>query len=44
MPRLPLILEMDDTASGFGFYLCARKEVRTGRDGSSFISLVLQDV
>ena len=31
-------------SSGFGFYLCARKEVRTGRGGADFVSLVLQDV
>lgn len=44
MARLPLIGDLDDTSTGFGFYLCARKEVRTGRGGVDFISLVLQDV
>jgi 3'-5' exoribonuclease len=44
MGRLPLISDLDDAASGFGFYLCARKEVRTGRGGADFITLVLQDV
>ena len=44
MGRLPFIGNLDDNASGFGFYLCARKELRTGRDGGDFISIVLQDV
>jgi 3'-5' exoribonuclease len=44
MGRLPFIAELNDAAEGFGFYLCARKEVRTGRGGADFISLVLQDV
>ena len=44
MGRLPFIADLDDESSGFGFYLCARKEVRTGRGGADFISLVLQDV
>lgn len=44
MARLPLITALDDASSGFGFYLCARKEVRTGRGGADFVSLVLQDV
>lgn len=44
MARLPFIGDLDETSSGFGFYLCARKEVRTGRGGADFISIVLQDV
>ena len=44
MGRLPLIVDLDDSSSGFGFYLCARKELRTGRGGDDFIALVLQDV
>lgn len=44
MGRLPFIGDLDDTSSGFGFFLCARKEVRTGRGGADFVSLVLQDV
>lgn len=43
MSRLPPIVEIDDASAGFGFYLCARKEVRTGRNGE-FVSLVLQDM
>jgi 3'-5' exoribonuclease len=43
MARLPAILDLDEHSSGVGFYLCARKELRTGRGGGDFISLVLQD-
>ena len=43
MSRLPRIVEIQDSSAGFGFYLCARKELRTG-GGSAFLSLVLQDV
>ena len=42
MSRLPRISELRDTSAGFGFYLCARKEVRKGR-GGDFLALVLQD-
>lgn len=44
MARLPVISDLLDTSSGSGFFLCARKEVRTGRGGGEFISLVLQDL
>jgi 3'-5' exoribonuclease len=44
MGRLPFIGDLDETSSGFGFYLCARKEVRTGRGGGDFITMMLQDV
>lgn len=43
MPRLPPIVEIDVTSAGFGFYLCARKDVRAGRNGD-FVSVVLQDM
>lgn len=43
MSRLPRILDLDERSSGWGFYLCARKDIRAHRDGSPFISLVLQD-
>ena len=42
MNRLPRIIELDPSSSGWGFYLCARKELRTGRSGD-FLSLLLQD-
>ena len=43
MARLPRISELDATADGSGFFLCARKERRTGR-GGPFLALLLQDV
>ena len=42
--RLPRIAELDENSSGTGFFLCARKERRTGRNGGAFLSLLLQDV
>ena len=44
MARLGRIRELDAGASGWGFFLCARKEVRTGRTGSEYLDLLLQDV
>jgi 3'-5' exoribonuclease len=44
MSRLPPITSLSDACGGFGFYLCARKEIRRGRDGNEFISLLLQDL
>jgi 3'-5' exoribonuclease len=41
--RLPAIRDLDESAAGWAFYLCVQKEVRTGRDGGSFISVLLQD-
>ena len=43
MPRLPRVAEIDGSSNGSGFFLCARKERRTGRSGP-FLVLVLQDV
>ena len=42
--RLPKIAELDESSAGTGFFLCARKERRTGRDGGVFLALVLQDI
>jgi 3'-5' exoribonuclease len=42
MGRLPRITELAADSVGWGFYLCARKEVRTGRSGE-YLSLMLQD-
>lgn len=42
--RLPQVAMLDAQSSGTGFYLCIRKDVRTGRTGSDFITVVLQDV
>ncbi|MEZ5316695.1 MAG: HD domain-containing protein [Vicinamibacterales bacterium] len=43
MARLPRIAEIDASSSGSGFFLCVRKERRTGRTGSAFLVLQLQD-
>jgi 3'-5' exoribonuclease len=43
MARLPPISRLDATATGTGFFLCARKDRRTGRSGP-FLILLLQDV
>src|SRR6476661_4440400 len=43
MARLPRISELDATSIGAGFFLCARKERRTGR-GGPFLALLLQDI
>jgi 3'-5' exoribonuclease len=42
MARLPNAKSIDGSSSGTGFFLCARKERRTGRTGP-FLVLVLQD-
>jgi 3'-5' exoribonuclease len=43
MPRLPRIDEIQATSIGTGYFLCARKDKRTGR-GGPFLVLLLQDV
>ncbi len=40
--RLPPVRELTADASGWGFFLCAQKDVRPGRNGE-FIALLLQD-
>src|SRR5690606_22339040 len=42
MARLPSARVIDGSSSGTGYFLCARKERRTGRSGP-FLVLVLQD-
>ncbi len=42
MARLPPISEIDAASAGAGYFLCARKERRTGR-GGPYLTLVLQD-
>lgn len=44
MARLPPISDLDVTAAGWGFYLCARKNFRMGRSGGDYLDLLLQDV
>ena len=41
--RLPPIAALDSGASGWRFFLCARKELRAGRQGGPFLHVVLQD-
>ena len=41
--RLPSIAEIDGTASGWGFFLCAQKDLRPTKNGGSYLSLMLQD-
>lgn len=43
MARLPRIADLDAASSGTGYFLCARKEKRTGR-GGPFLTVLLQDV
>lgn len=40
---LPRIADLDASSSGWGFFLCARKEVRTGKSGP-YLAIVLQDI
>lgn len=42
MARLPRIADLDASSSGWGFFLCAGKEMRAGRSGG-YLALVLQD-
>jgi 3'-5' exoribonuclease len=42
MATLPRIAELGAASSGWGFYLCSRKEVRTGKTGA-YLALELQD-
>lgn len=42
--RLPQAAMMQAQSSGTGFYLCVRKDMRTGRNGGEFLTIVLQDV
>ncbi len=42
MTRLPRIADLDPACTGWGFFLCARKEIRAGR-GGDFLSVLLQD-
>ena len=41
--RLPPIAEIDGSASGWGFFLCAQKDLRPTKTGGSYLSLMLQD-
>src|SRR3970040_1914089 len=43
MPRLPRLSALTVEDSGWGFFLCTYKELRSGRSGSEFLFLTLQD-
>jgi 3'-5' exoribonuclease len=43
MARWPRIAELTTNASGWGFFLCSRKDARTGRSGAEFLEILLQD-
>ena len=44
MARLSRISELSGSSAGTGYFLCAKKERRTGRAGAPFLVLILQDV
>ena len=41
--RLPSVSALAAEDAGWGFFLCTYKEFRTGRSGSEFVFLSLQD-
>lgn len=43
MARLPRIGELGSNVSGWGFFLCTRKDHRSGRSGSVYLEIGLQD-
>lgn len=43
MSKLPKLSALTVEASGWGYFLCTYKEVRTGRSGGEFLFLSLQD-
>lgn len=44
MARLPKIADLAPNTSGWGFFLCSRKETRVGRTGNPYLEVGLQDV
>jgi 3'-5' exoribonuclease len=42
--KLPDVAHLEDGVSGWAFFLCTRKEIRTSRQGGTHIHVVLQDV
>jgi 3'-5' exoribonuclease len=44
MARLPKIADLTPNVSGWGFFLCTRKETRVGRTGNPYLEVGLQDV
>lgn len=43
MARLPRIAELSANLTGWAFYLCSRKDARSGRSGNEYLELFLQD-
>ena len=43
MTQLPRIAELNGAAIGWGFFLCSKKELRSGKSGN-YLALVLQDI
>lgn len=43
MARFPRIADLNPNVTGWGFFLCTRKESRTGRTGSPYLEVGLQD-
>ena len=43
MARLPKISDLTPNVSGWGFFLCTRKDTRSGRTGSEYLELGLSD-
>ena len=43
MARLPKIADLTPNVSGWGFYLCTRKETRSGRTGNEYLEIGLSD-
>ncbi|HEX5068917.1 MAG TPA: HD domain-containing protein [Vicinamibacterales bacterium] len=43
MARLPKLRDLESNVSGWGFFLCTRKDHRSGRTGSAYLEVGLQD-
>jgi 3'-5' exoribonuclease len=43
MTQLPRIAQLTGAASGWGYFLCSKKELRSGKSGN-YLALVLQDI
>lgn len=41
--RFPRVLDIDGSSSGWGFFICAQKDLRPTKNGGSYLALVLQD-
>jgi 3'-5' exoribonuclease len=43
MARFPKLADLGSNVSGWGFFLCTRKDQRSGRTGSAYLEVGLQD-